>query len=55
MRQLTIEEKIRIDMAVEYADANKKSTEWMLAYCADEAGVSIERVVDYLALKAVEV
>ena len=52
MRQLSMEQKIRIDMAVEYADENDKSTEWMLAFAADEAGVSIERVVDYLAEKA---
>lgn len=51
MRELTMEEKIRIDLAVEYAEANDKSTEWMLAYAADEAGVSIQRVTDYLAKK----
>jgi len=43
MKQLSLEQKVAIDLAVEYADKNDESTERMLAFTADEAGVSTER------------
>jgi hypothetical protein len=52
MNQLSMEQKVRIDLAIEYADENGKSTEWMLQFAAYESSVSIERVVNYLAEKA---
>jgi hypothetical protein len=43
----TTKEKLRI--AQEYCDENDKSTEFMIAYMQDFAGVDFDCVMDYLS------
>lgn len=45
---ITPEQKVLLEQAIEYCDANDKSTEFMLQYMADTAKVEFSQAVDYL-------
>lgn len=49
---MTKEQEAQVESAIEYCDAHDKSTEFMLQFAADTAGVDMDEVVEYLAQKA---
>lgn len=50
--RMTKEQEAQVESAIEYCDAHDKSTEFMLQFAADTAGVDMDEVVEYLAQKA---
>jgi len=46
--KLSIEKCIILQEAREYCDKEDKSTEFMLQYMADKAGITIDKVIDWL-------
>lgn len=52
MKALT---KSRLEEAQKYCDDNDKSTEFMIAYMQDFAGVDFDCVISFLKSKSIEV